>query len=231
MLVKCSQVASLLVDTARGIDLAPRRRELLDAHLRDCPRCAQRLERERAVSESLRQLAEEMSVPAWNAASEAVLLDAFDAAQMHRRPSRRWYMYATAAAALLALASVALVRHREPALTSAVARTSAPVAALGSTTNSSTTHAIAAAHDVGRQSRPRPATSAKASAPRRGTAFLVWPGATDLPAFESGQLVRVELPASVAVSLGLAPSTRARVVNADVLIGQDGFARAVRLAP
>jgi hypothetical protein len=223
MLVKCSQVASLLVDTARGIDLAPRRRELLDAHLRDCPRCAQRLERERAVSESLRQLAEETSVPAWN--------DAFDAAQMYRRPSRRWYMYATAAAALLALASVALVRHREPALTSAVARTSAPVAALGSTTNSSTTHAIAAAHDVGRQSRPRPATSAKASAPRRGTAFLVWPGATDLPAFESGQLVRVELPASVAVSLGLAPSTRARVVNADVLIGQDGFARAVRLAP
>jgi hypothetical protein len=43
--------------------------------------------------------------------------------------------------------------------------------------------------------------------------------------------MRVEMPVSVALSLGLAPSARATVVQADVLIGQDGFARAIRLAP
>jgi hypothetical protein len=64
-----------------------------------------------------------------------------------------------------------------------------------------------------------------------GPAFVPWPGAADLPAFESGQLMRVRLPASVAVALGLKPAGQAGVVQADVLIGQDGFARAVRLAP
>jgi len=58
-----------------------------------------------------------------------------------------------------------------------------------------------------------------------------WPGAAALPAFESGQLVRTELPASVLPLLGLeAPDTPpdARVA-ADVIYGQDGLARAVRL--
>ena len=62
--------------------------------------------------------------------------------------------------------------------------------------------------------------------------FVPWPGAASLPAFESGQLVRTELPASVLPVLGLVPAgtvTDGRVL-ADVLIGQDGLARAVRLA-
>jgi hypothetical protein len=62
--------------------------------------------------------------------------------------------------------------------------------------------------------------------------FVPWPGAASLPAFESGQLVRTELPASVLPVLGLVPAgtvTDSRVL-ADVLIGQDGLARAVRLA-
>jgi hypothetical protein len=43
--------------------------------------------------------------------------------------------------------------------------------------------------------------------------------------------MRVDLPASMALSLGLVRSADTAVVQADVLIGQDGFARAVRLAP
>jgi len=63
------------------------------------------------------------------------------------------------------------------------------------------------------------------------TEFVPWPGAAALPAFESGQLVRTELPASVLPLLGFdAPDTPpdARVA-ADVIYGQDGLARAVRL--
>jgi hypothetical protein len=62
--------------------------------------------------------------------------------------------------------------------------------------------------------------------------FVPWPGAASLPAFESGQLVRTELPASVLPLLGLVPAGTVtdNKVLADVLIGQDGLARAVRLA-
>ena len=63
--------------------------------------------------------------------------------------------------------------------------------------------------------------------------FVPWPGASVLPAFESGQLVRMELPASVLPLLGIVParvSTTDNKVLADVLVGQDGLARAVRIA-
>lgn len=61
--------------------------------------------------------------------------------------------------------------------------------------------------------------------------FVPWPGATALPAFESGQLVRTELPASVLPLLGIAQADAPAGghVIADVLYGQDGLARAVRL--
>lgn len=60
--------------------------------------------------------------------------------------------------------------------------------------------------------------------------FVPWPGARDLPPLESGELVRVDLPVSMLPALGmLPPATRQTVVKADVIVGQDGLARAVRL--
>jgi hypothetical protein len=68
--------------------------------------------------------------------------------------------------------------------------------------------------------------------PIGATEFVVWPGAGELPAFESGHLVRTRLPASVVLSVGLVPPPSADgVADADVLIGQDGYPRAVRLIP
>jgi hypothetical protein len=68
--------------------------------------------------------------------------------------------------------------------------------------------------------------------PAPPVAFVPWPGAAALPAFESGEIVRTELPVTVLPLLGLQPAAavRSRTVPADVLIGQDGLARAVRLA-
>jgi hypothetical protein len=44
--------------------------------------------------------------------------------------------------------------------------------------------------------------------------------------------MRLDLPESVAISIGLSPrASRSGVVRADLLIGQDGLARAVRVAP
>jgi len=62
--------------------------------------------------------------------------------------------------------------------------------------------------------------------------FVAWPGATGLPAFESGYLMRVDMPASIVLSLGLVPHLpQATFVQADVLVGQDRLPRAVRLVP
>ena len=60
--------------------------------------------------------------------------------------------------------------------------------------------------------------------------FVPWPGAHTWPPFESGELVRVALPASSLPALGLWPPPSAgSVVQADIVVAQDGFARAVRL--
>jgi hypothetical protein len=79
---------------------------------------------------------------------------------------------------------------------------------------------------------PAPIASAPPVAVLPATEFVPWPGASSLPRFESGQLMRMDLPASVVLSLGLVPpASQTGVVRADVLVGQDGYARAVRLAP
>jgi hypothetical protein len=51
----------------------------------------------------------------------------------------------------------------------------------------------------------------------RGTAFVVLPGATALPRLEHGQVIQVDIPSA------------GGIVRAEVLIGQDGLARAARL--
>jgi hypothetical protein len=60
--------------------------------------------------------------------------------------------------------------------------------------------------------------------------FVAVPGAASLPPIESGSLVRVDLPISVLPSLGVTPpATSVVTVKADLVIGQDGLTRAVRL--
>jgi hypothetical protein len=82
---------------------------------------------------------------------------------------------------------------------------------------------------VGRSGRP---PAAPVVAPLTTTEFVLWPGAAELPTFESGHLMRMEVPVSALPSLGLVPpATHAAVVQADVLVGQDGLPRAVRLSP
>jgi hypothetical protein len=61
--------------------------------------------------------------------------------------------------------------------------------------------------------------------------FVAWPGAAALPEFESGELVRTTLPVTVLPLLGIPPADAPGDghVLADVLYGQDGQPRAVRV--
>jgi len=81
------------------------------------------------------------------------------------------------------------------------------------------------------RSQPYPEGAFTVAAQEEVSEFVPWPGAAALPAFESGELVRTELPASVLPLLGISQGDvpAGGRVMADVLYGQDGLARAVRV--
>ena len=79
-----------------------------------------------------------------------------------------------------------------------------------------------------RGNRPAPiAESARVVTPN---GFVELPWSAGLPAFESGEIVRVEVPVASLPAYGFDVSRgTGRNVEADVLVGQDGLARAMRL--
>ena len=83
---------------------------------------------------------------------------------------------------------------------------------------------IVAGLSVGwRSDAPKPGASSKSAATspappmNAGSAFVVLPGADALPRFDHGEVIRVDIPSA------------GGVIQAEVLIGQDGLARAARL--
>ena len=76
----------------------------------------------------------------------------------------------------------------------------------------------------------RPAHRAEPARVVSPSGFVELPWSAGLPAFESGEIVRMEVPVASLPAYGIDISSGAdRPVEADILIGQDGFARAIRL--
>jgi hypothetical protein len=65
----------------------------------------------------------------------------------------------------------------------------------------------------------------------RPVGFVELPGAAGLPDFESGQIIRMEIPLTSLPNYGIEilPDAQGTPVEADLLVGQDGQARAIRL--
>jgi anti-sigma factor RsiW len=204
----CRQLKSDLIDLARGAAVDPSREAALESHVRACSPCAVLLERQRAMSDALRRLASEQRVPALNSRQLNTLLAAFGRPRGRSRP-------ATIAVGLSLAASVLIVASLSVGLQrQASAPDSSPVVAV---TPASPTSAETP-FDVAQGSPER----------SRGTAFVVLPGAEALPRLESGRVIRIEITESELTAVGLWPA-HAGAVQADVLVGQDGLARAVRL--
>jgi len=161
---------------------------------------------ERDLADALRRLNAAAAVPPVDPAREAALLAAFDAAQ---RPAVRsasarqyWYMaaLATAAAVLIAAGVTPAVTGRHGPLPPGPA-----------------------SHN------PGPSTNRDVQL-QPPSDFIPIPGASALPAMESGTLVRVDLPVSMLPSYGVTPPPgRAAAVTTDLIVGQDGLPRAVRI--
>jgi len=220
--MRCAALATGIVDHARGVPIDPQLVASIDDHVADCETCASLLRRERELSAALRSVASCSRVPVPAASIEAALLAAFDEARVRPRPRVRGSIGGFMAAAALVALAVFMTSNRPKPSPLLHARVLPAIVMPGAV----------AQRTIGRVDAADAPTPTPASARGAAPPFVTWPGATDLPPFESGQLVRVELPTSIARSLGLVNSVDlGGVIPADLLIGQDGFARGVRLAP
>jgi hypothetical protein len=248
--MSCRERDDAILDVARGIAPAEEEAALL-RHVEECAACRQRLQRERALTAGLRALDEATPGDAASPEVEAALLAAFSARQapspaagLEGASSRRVWMAAAAAVILCALGAVVAWRggltgdlEGPPVLAGRPLPGDPRFEVLQPPVQPAVQWAAASpASGAGREGRGAAAIRGAMPRPSGGDsspgAFVPWPGAAALPAFENGELVRTELPASVLPLLGIAGATPAAdaTVAVDVVVGQDGFARAVRLA-
>ena len=177
------------------------------AHLAGCPVCSARMARQRELAAGLRRMAEDFGEMRAPARVEARLLRAFRAQSGIAIPKERnrWLLplcWAAAATLLLAAAALFLGGGSQPAPHRQMAAVSEPVYAA----------------DV------------DASAEAVPDGFIPLPNAERIGPNDDVNLVRVEVPRSTMVELGVAVSADrgSDRVEADVLLGSDGLARAVR---
>jgi len=242
----CHELRDALVDHARGALNGVGSRAALESHLVHCHACATEFARQRALTKGLRAVAESSAHEAAPAALEDRLMSAFASHRSAQQPSapairRRLSPWLAAAASVVIVGGVsyAVMNRVKTEVTE---------------TEGTETEEVRLKPDATRASdgvRPKPeatevrlkpdATKANGvrrpgstTAPRPGLRiddFVALPGAVGLPTFESGRIVRLDLPVSSLPAYGveLVPDAARSEVQADVLVGQDGQARAIRL--
>lgn len=254
--MNCRDYEPDLVELARRAPQGPEAAPDLRRHLDACPDCADRLARERTLTAGLRMVAGQTEAPE-NPDTERRLMEAFASSRSSfgpvqpARTTTAWWMLAAAASAILFVGSWAATRWPHGGGTRTITTTAQTPDGVGrgreirppaSAANLSTQPAAATVSRLSSTSRTRDglARPARSEAARRATApaadadelagFVALPAADHFPGFDSGTIVRVALPAASLPAFGF-PMTpdAARTVDADVLVGQDGQARAIRL--
>jgi hypothetical protein len=178
-------------------------------HLRECAGCAARMQREEHLSAGLRAMAASMTRVEAPSRVEANLLKAFRAQSGQAQSiggGRRWAPAVTWAAAIAAMIAVGmfLVSKRAPVEVERAAPRGVEMAMLET-----------------------PASGFE-SAIEEG--YLLLPGAAQLGPAEAVNILHVELQRSAMMQVGIevSPERADETVRADVMVGSDGFARAVR---
>lgn len=192
-------------------------------HLRECSACAALWEKQRALADGLRTVAKEWSCLQAPQRLEGRLTAAF---RSHAglgekaRPERLWVPVAAwfgAAAALIALAMF-LVSERQPQ----APRHAAPRAVELASVELAEVQPLRelAGNELGTGE----------DSPYSGDEFIPLPNAARITPNEDVNLVRVEVPRSTMIGLGFEVSAEraSEPVQAEVVLGTDGLARAVR---
>jgi hypothetical protein len=182
-------------------------------HVRECPACAALLNRQRTLASGLRMLAADWRSVEAPARVESRLTAAFlgQAGLAVRRPASRWWVpLATWAAAAAAVVALALFLTRDRPAVPAHRSTSSRVQ-------------LAAVE-------PPADFEMLGDSSDADTDFIPMPNAARIEPNEDLNLVRVEVPRSAMIALGYAVSEdrASESVEAEVVLGADGLARAVR---
>ena len=241
--MKCHSLRDAIVELARGREAGPGTVAAIDSHVEHCAACAALMARERQLSQGLRALAAATAADRPPDALGRRLMEVF--AERQLTPERSVARQATgwmraAAAVLLTGAAVAWwwSARREPSAASPMTISAeradarqpepAPVPGAVLTDNRPRPTPILAAGDRPRAARRRTAPALPVVRP---VGFVALPGAAGLPDFESGQIIRMEIPLTSLPTYGIdiLPDAQGSPVKADLLVGQDGQARAIRL--
>jgi hypothetical protein len=210
--MSCEDFEDRAVDLARGEELAEAERAEALAHAEECLRCAARLDDERAVTSGLRAFAARTAGAEAPPRVEAALLRALrgpetveqgGAARAPTNASRAVELLLLAAAAAI-LAAIVVV----PPRVASFPDLAAPVA-VSPTTGAGGEAAAAAGENAD---------------------FVALSYGEDLHELDSMQVVSVELPRTALTALGwpAADSAQTESVKAEVIVGYDGVARAIR---
>jgi hypothetical protein len=243
----CHAHRGAILDIARGVPLPTAEQRAAEAHLLGCAPCTAELRTQRELTYALRELAAASELSPGASALEGKLVDVFTAQHAPERPAVQTtasgYWWRAAAAVMLIASGLAglilnrsarredaavdtvRIERRNPAAESGApaAQTigTAPAASVASGAVSPTGTAVTKTAR-GRPQRP---------APVRTVEFIAIPSAVGLPSLESATIVRTQLPLSALPDYGLqiSPSAAHAVLEADLLVGQDGLPRGIRL--
>lgn len=241
--MNCHDFENVVLSLARNRLLDAATREQSSIHAELCERCAARLAEERALLARLRAAAEEMAGEEPSARVETALLAAFRAqtaatasSTVISAPSRARHWsnrtLAAVAAGILILISMMAVFWRSAGSHKPQREEQAVAPASPKPAEHSVSHDQIAVEQP--KNKPKRALRRKSvNNPDDAevvTEFFPLREGEDITALDSLQVVRVELPGSALGEVGLPvdPETMNEPVKADVVLGQDGLARAIR---
>ncbi len=254
--MNCQDFETSIVEIARNrlMDASVRERGL--KHVEACEQCMALLNEERALSARLSALSAETVAEEIPANLETAVLAAYRQnvaanaePEYSASPLKRRWMLAAAAAILLALGisltawfatapkheSIAINPTPEPTVLPVDKKTDARETAQPSKQELlATKNGLVIRDAKPDKRRKRPAKTDGSSQPLRGeivTQFYPINQTSELIPLEGGQILRVKMPSANLIPLGI-PFNQQRAdetVMADVLVSNDGLARAIRL--
>ena len=250
--MNCQSFENIVNDLAREQLIEATLREEALHHSSVCATCAARLNDERSLTASLRSLALEMSSAGAPERVESFLLAAFNEQQLSRQvqPRRRNNQTIVAAAVLLVAFGIGVAAWNlrmppKPVVENVVAsagQVEATVPVVNGSKEavlspSGKPEAVSILNKRRRAVKPRAtnaqpttASAATLSETEVATDFMPIGYVNSASLQDGGSVVRVELPRSTIVSMGFAVNMDryGERVKADVLMGADGLARAIR---
>jgi hypothetical protein len=250
--MKCQEIEPVIINMARGQLTETASRETALAHLERCARCAIAFEEQQVLSAGIRVAAESLANQGASARVEEALRFAFrERARRFTAPEiklrwLRWTVGAAAAAIIVVALLIGVTWLKSPPENQKREAANLPAAPSGEYPGQKQ-NSQPRIGGRGNQNKKTARNSANSRRPnaRRGvrqggapdakvtTRFYSLVEEGQLAPLESGKIVRVEVPVSALITLGLPITAESmdRTVQADLLVGQDGLARAIRFLP